>query len=104
MCISAKGSLPGLELIHPLADSEQITVQLTVVERPQFYLNHLSAPQQTTWQLKKGEQALPGSMSIGGRKKAVPDPHGQVCKRHFADGHDLILAVIQFMHHALTCR
>lgn len=85
-----------------MADSEQITVQLTIVERPQFYLDHLPIPEHSTRQLKKWEQAQPGSMSIGGRKEAIPDPHGQVGECHFADGNDLIFVVIQFVHHPLT--
>ena len=91
-----------LGLIHAVTDSDEITVQLTMVERPQFYLDHLPAPKHLTRQLKKGEQAQPSGMSIGGRKEAIPDPHGEVGERHFADSHDLILAVIQFVHHPLT--
>src|SRR5258708_373895 len=40
-------------------------------------------------------------MGIGGGKEAVTDPHRQVRQCELAHGHDVIFAVIQFMHHAL---
>jgi hypothetical protein len=40
-------------------------------------------------------------MSIGRGKEAITDPHGQVRQCELAHGHNLIFAVIQFVHHSL---
>ena len=42
-------------------------------------------------------------MRIGGRKETVAHPHRQIRQGQLANRHNLVFAVIQFMHHALIC-
>ena len=41
-------------------------------------------------------------MCIGGRKETVTHPHRQIRQGQLADGHDVIFAVIQFIHDAFV--
>jgi hypothetical protein len=43
-------------------------------------------------------------MRIAGRKETVTHPHRQIRQGQLADGHELIFAVIQFVHHPLLGR
>ncbi len=45
---------------------------------------------------------MPGRMSIGGRKEAIPYPHREIGESKLTDRHDVIFAVIQFMHYAFV--
>src|SRR5690349_3476011 len=55
----------------------------------------------TSWQLKEDLEAVPTGMSILCWKIVVTCPHAQIRQRYLADGHNLVLAVIQFVHVAL---
>jgi hypothetical protein len=76
----------------------QIPVKGTVIERLEFDLDAISSPVYPPWQLKEGLQAVPTGMSELGRKVAITHPHAHIRQSEFADGHDLVLAVVQFVH------
>jgi hypothetical protein len=40
--------------------------------------------------------------ALGGRKETVTHPHRQIRQGQLADGHDVIFAVIQFIHDAFV--
>src|SRR5229473_5996766 len=89
-------------LIDPVAESEQILVELTVVEGMQFHGNSLWMRDNPASELEKRSEALPGSMGIAGRKIVIARPHDQIGQRELADAHDLVFLVIQLIHHPLA--
>src|SRR5712692_1078357 len=90
-----------LELVHPGTDLSQIAVELSIIEGPQFHPHDVCFSHHPSGQSKEREQPLPRRVSIGGGEVVVTAPHHQIGQRDFAHRHDLILAVIQFVHRSL---
>ena len=69
-----------------------------VVERLEFHLDAFCSPVYPPWQLEEDLQAMPTRMSVRFWKIAVTRPHPQIRQSYLTDGHDLVLAVVQFVH------
>src|SRR5260221_12839394 len=69
-----------------------------VVERLEFHLDAFCSPVYPPWQLEEDLQAMPTRMSVRVWKIAVTRTHPQIRQSYLTDGHDLVLAVVQFVH------
>ena len=74
------------------------------MERMSFNTSRVLSVDKQTWEVKKGGESSPSRMGKGGRKIVVPCPHDQVCQSNLANGHHLVLLVVQFIHHPLVGR
>src|SRR5258706_7659845 len=112
MCSLAKGSLPEEKLLpirqvwchfpHALAEESQVLVELFVIEGTKGNAYGILVNGDQTWQLEEGEKSPPGSMSIGLREMMVTSPHDKIGQRELENGHDVIFAIIEFIHRPLS--
>src|SRR5258708_876930 len=68
----------------------------------QFHSKSMWMRDDSSSELEKGSQSLPGGMRVVWRKIVVARPHHQIGKRELADGHDLVFPVIQLIHYPLV--
>ncbi len=86
------------------ADGGEVAVELAVVAGPQFDVDHVRTIGDLTGQPEERLQASPRRMGVVHREPVVPRLHPEVHQRHFHDGHNLILAVVEFVHRPLARR
>jgi hypothetical protein len=85
-------------LVDPFTERDEIVVEVAVVEKTQLDLHHSRSSCHPPWKTKEGCKTFPCGVRIGKRKIVVAGPHDHIHQRDLTDRHDLIFAIIYFIH------
>jgi hypothetical protein len=87
---------------HSFAEARQVFVELSIIEGAKCDAHCILVNGHQTWQLEERQESPPRSMGIVLRKIVVTRPHDEIGQSELTDGHDVIFAVIEFIHSPLS--
>src|SRR5712691_1684103 len=88
---------------HSLAEDRQVFVELSIIEGAKCDVHTFLVTCHQTWQLEERAESSPRRMGIGVWKIVVTRPHDEIGQRKLTHRHDVIFAVIEFIHGPLSC-